>query len=588
MGGADGVYGRGGVPESLRAMIERQLNHLSAEDRQLLEAASVGGMASSAAAVAAGVEMGVEDVEKCCARLAQRGQFLQASGVEEWPDGTVAGRYTFRHALYQQVLYAQLPAARCRGMHQRIGDRLAAGYGTRAAERAAELALHFERGGDAGRTVAYRWLAAEKALGQWAYQEAIEHLTRGLEALPRLPDTAERMQEELAMQTALGRALMITQSFASPAATQAYTRAHLLCQQVGDPRQLFQVLRGLQVSYQARGELQTARELAEQLLIIAQSLPNRALLSDAHRALGMAWYFLGELARARTHLEQSMALYDPLRHGMPVIQADRGLGLACFNFGAWALWLLGYLEQALQRSQQGLSLADELSSPEVLTSMLYCAATLQQFIREAHMVLQKAEALMVLSQERKFREGLARGMVLSGWALAIQGQGAEGISRIHEGLAAVQAMGLQPLKPYVLSLMAEAYGKGAQAEEGLTVLAEALAIVPKGGGHVYEAELYRLTGELLLALASQRETAKRNRQMAAEGEACFQQALAVARRQQAKSWELRAAMSLSRLWQRQGKHAQAHQLLAPIYNWFTEGFDTADLQEAKALLDEIS
>jgi predicted ATPase len=592
--GAGGWAGPGltadavGVPESLRARIERQLEAISTEDQRVLEAASVVGMAGSAAAVAAGVEMEVEEVEERCAGLARCGQFLQASGSESWPDGTVAGCYTFRHALYQQVVYAQLPATRRRRLHRRIGERVEAGYGAAAGDRAAELALHFERGGDDGRAVAFRRQAAANALGRWAYQEVIEHLTRGLEVLQQLPDTPELLQQELDIQTMLGRALMVTRGYTSSEAMQAYTRAHVLCRQVGDARQLFRVLRGLQLFHLVRGELQKAHEIAEQLLTIAESLPDRTLLPDAHRALGEDLFLLGELARARTHLEQGIALYAPQRHSDPAVRVDRIHGLACYHFGAWTLWLLGYPDQALQRAQQALVLADALSTPEALAAVLFGAAALHQFRGEVQAAQQQAEALVALSREHRFALGSARGTILWGWALAEQGQGAEGLSRIHEGLAAFRAMGVEPMVPYCLALLAEAYGKGADVKDGLTVLAEALAMVPKAGGDFYEAELYRLKGELLLAHACQRQTAKRNRHMAEEGDACFQQALAVARRQEAKSLELRAATSLSRLWQRQGRRADARQLLAPIYSWFTEGFDTADVQEAQVLLSELS
>src|SRR5262249_16522299 len=393
--------------------------------------------------------------------------------------------------------------------------------------------------------------AATNALERWAYQEAIAHLTRGLEALQRLPETAERMQQELDMQTTLGRALIDTRGYTSPEVLQVYTRAHMLCRHVEDTPQLFQVLWGLERFYHTRGDLQTARELAEQLLSMAQSLPDRTLLTEAHVALGSTLSLLGELARAHTHLEEGMALYDP--------QRKSGYEVVCFYASAWTLWLLGYPDQALQRVHQALILTDALSFPYALAGARFHAAVLHQFRREAEGVQQQAEALMALAREHGLALRIARGTMLWGWALAAQGQGAEWVLRMREGLTAFRSMGADVNRPHWLALLAEAYGKGAQVDDGLTVLAEALATVSKAGGHFYEAELYRLKGVLLCQTAPDM----------AQAEACFQQALTIARRQQARSWELRAATSLSRLWQRQGKRAAAHALLAPIYGWYT-------------------
>jgi predicted ATPase len=244
-----------------------------------------------------------------------------------------------------------------------------------------------------------------------------------------------------------------------------------------------------------------------------------------------------------------------------------------------ALWVLGYPDQALERSGAALTLAQELAHPFSLMFALYEAALLHQFRRERPLTLELAERAMRVSTEQAFASWLAGGTILRGWALAQQGQGDEGIAQMRQGLAAYLAMGAELGRPRQLAMLAEAHGRVGQTAEGLAVLAEALTAVHKTGERFYEAELYRLKGELLLALSAANH---------AEADACFRQALAVARRQQAKSWELRAATSLARLWQQQGKRDEALELLAPVYGWFTEGFDTADLQEAKALLDEVA
>ena len=274
-----------------------------------------------------------------------------------------------------------------------------------------------------------------------------------------------------------------------------------------------------------------------------------------------------------------MALYDPQQHhALAFLYGGEDPGVVSLSFAAWTLWLLGYPEQARQWNQEALTLAQALSHRYSLALALHFAAVLHQSCREVQAVQARVEALMVLSGEQGFLLWMATGTVLRGWVLAQQGHGAEGIAQMSQGEAAYQATGAQIWRPYYLALLAEAYGKVRQTTQGLMVLGEAMAFVHKSADRYYEAELYRLKGVLLLQQAVPD---------APQAEACFQQALAVARRQQTRSWELRAAMSLSRLWQQQGKRAAAYELLAPIYGWFTEGFDTKDLQEAKALLTEL-
>jgi predicted ATPase len=389
------------------------------------------------------------------------------------------------------------------------------------------------------------------------------------------------------LQTILGPALIVSKSFAAPEVAQAYTRARELCQQIGDTPQLFPVLRGLWQFYLSRAELRTARELGEQLLSLAQCAPTPALFLEAHRALGETLYWLGELAPARQSLEQGVSLYDPQQHRFHAVLYGEDPGVVCLSYTALALWSQGYPDQALTSMHAALTLAQEQTHRFSLARALVLGAILHKFRREGHLVQQRAEAAITLSTEQGFPHWLAMGTFLRGWALAAQGQGAEGMVQMRQGLAARRAAGAELGRPLLLTLLAEAYGGIGQAKEGLALLAEALIVVNNSRERHWEAELYRLKGELLLAQAGKRRKAKGNRQPWGEVEACFHQALDIARRQQAKSWELRAAMSLSRLWQHD-KRAEARALLAPIYGWFTEGFDTADLREAKALLEALA
>jgi len=289
-------------------------------------------------------------------------------------------------------------------------------------------------------------------------------------------------------------------------------------------------------------------------------------------------YWLGELAPARAHLEQGIALYHP-QHRSHAFVYGQDPGVLCRSFGAWPIWALGYPDQALQNVNEALTLAQELTHPFSLAFALTVAAIAHQFRREVRVVQERAQALIGLSTEQGFAFWLAHGKILRGWAVTAQGERAEGIAQIHQGLVAYRATGAELERLYFLSLLAEAYEKAGQPEEALTVLVEALTIVAKTGERYWEAELQRQKGEVLLIMKGQKVE---------QTEECFRKALSIARSQQAKSLELRAAMSLSRLWQQQGKRDEARQMLAGIYGWFTEGFDTLDLQEAKTLLEDLA
>jgi DNA-binding winged helix-turn-helix (wHTH) protein/predicted ATPase len=565
------------VPESLRQLLEQQITRLPLEAQRVLEVASVGGAEFVAAAVAAGLEADAATVEEHCETLVGQ-QLLRPLGVATWPDGTVTTRYAFVHALYQQMMYERLGAGRRVRLHQRLGGCLETAFGAQAGEIAAELAEHFVRGQDTQHAVHYLYQAAENALHCCANQEAIRLLTQELELLTTLPDTPERSQQELILQTTLGPALIATRGYAAPDVAQTYARARDLCRHMGDTPQLFVALRGLQTFHAVRAELPMAAELAEELLLLAQRQHDPTLLVFAHLSLGSTLFHRGAFVQARVHLEQGTPLNIPQQDHDPAFLYGHGPGVVCISWAALALWLLGYPEQALQKGHEAITWARQLAQPFSLAFALNWVAWLHQLRREPQAAQDQAEAAMALCTEQGFAQLLAFGRVLRGWALAARQQGENGIAHIHQGLAAYQATGAAVGRPQQLALLAEAHGQVRQAEAGLAVLTEALTVVGQTGERSYEAELHRLTGELLLARSAVHHT---------EAEACFRQALDVARHQQAKSLELRAAMSLARLWQQQGKRTEAHQLLAEVYGWFTEGFDTADLQEAKALLDTL-
>ncbi|HJY81269.1 MAG TPA: adenylate/guanylate cyclase domain-containing protein [Candidatus Binatia bacterium] len=493
--------------------------------------------------------------------------------------------YAFKHALTQEVAYGSVLHERRKALHERTAQAMEALYRASVADHYSELAHHYSRSSNTQKAVEYLHLAGQQAAQRFANAEAINHLTNALELFKTLPDTPERAQQELTLQIALGPPLIATKGYGATEMGKVYTRARELCQQIGETPQLFPVLFGLLNFYVARAEYRTARELGEQCLSLAQRVQDPGLITATQSVLGTILVNLGELTLARAHAEQGIALYDPQQ---PRSWFDPGV--ACLWIAAAALWLLGYPDQALKRNDEMLALAQELSHPYSLGFALFLAAEFRQLRREAEAAQAHAEATIALSTEQGFPSQLAVGTMLRGWALAEQGQGEEGVAQIRQGLATHEAIGAEIQRTYCLALLAEAYGKIGQAEEGLTVLAEALAVVDKNEERWWEAELYRLKGEL--SLQSTQFTARQDQSEAQslerEAEECFQKAIAIAQQQQAKSLELRAAMSLARLWQQQGKKTEAHSMLAEIYGWFTEGFDTKDLQEAKALLEELT
>jgi predicted ATPase len=347
---------------------------------------------------------------------------------------------------------------------------------------------------------------------------------------------------------------------------------------MGETPELLWVLFGLWRYYLVRPQLHTARELGDTLLRLAQPADDPALAVIAHHALGTTWLWLGALPAARPHLEAGIARYTPDQHHAPVFRMGLDPGVGCRVHAALTLWLLGYPEQALARLHEALALAHELSHPYSLAYVRWVAAFVSQFRRDVPAVHEHAEAAVALATEQGFPLWVAIGTILREWTVAMQGQGEAGMAQVRQGIAAVRATGAALLVPYFCTLLADVADHLGYTEDALQALAEAHTLVEQQEERWWEAEICRLRGVLLLRQPGTPQ---------AEAEAWLQRALDVARRQEAKSLELRAAMSLSRLWQQQGKRTEAQELLAPIYGWFTEGFDTADLQEARALREEL-
>jgi class 3 adenylate cyclase/predicted ATPase len=504
-------------------------------------------------------------------------EFLYQQGLP--PQAT----YVFKHALIQEAAYQSLLRSTRQQHHQHIAQVLERRFPDLCETQPELLAHHYTEAGLAEHAIPYWQRAGQRAAQRSAYVEAVSHLSQGLALLNTLPETPVRAQHELTIQTTLGPVLIATRGQGAPEVEQAYARARELCQQVGETPQLFPVLDGLWAFYIFRAEYHPARELAQHFLTLAHSVQDPAHLLRASFLMGGAVYWLGEFTDAQASMEQGIVPLDTEQHrALPFLYGYESQ-VGCLSWTAWTLWLLGYPDQARARCHEALARAHALAHPPSLANAQAWAAIFYAWCRDVHATQEQAEAAITLSSERGFPPRLAEGILMRGWALAMQGQTEEGLAQLRQGIAAWQATGAEIARPLWLAFLAEAYGTAGQAAEGLTALAEAWALVHKTDERVWEAELHRLTGELLLTQEDTQDQAHKVEDI----EGCFQQALAVARRQHAKLLELRAAVSLARLWHSQGKRVAAYQLLAEVYDWFTEGFDTADLQDTRALLREL-
>jgi DNA-binding winged helix-turn-helix (wHTH) protein/predicted ATPase len=569
------------TPENVRQMIEKQIDRLGKEDQRVLEAASVAGAEFSAAAAAAALEEDVIKVEERCEELARRRQFLQASRTGESPDG--AAQYRFIHALYQNALYHRVPAARRSRLHRRIGERAEAYMGERAGEIAAELAMHFEQGRDFGRAVTYLQQAADNANRRFAHQEAVMLARRGIELFKNLPDTEARDRLELGLQMALCMAAPSAQGYGAAEVGKTYNRARELCERLGENLQLFRVLRGLRNYHLFRTEFKVSHDICERLLSLARSKADNVLLVQSHHAAAVTLIHLGEFTAAMERCEQGLALYDPRQRHYYLSDHRFDPEVALRYAGAWAQWFLGYPDRAMSKIREALALAEDSPHPENVCLTTFYATFLHQLRREAQRTLEMAEALITQAGEYGLVMWGAVGTSLRGWALVELGRSDEGIAQIRDSFNAHGEAGSEIARLHFRSLLAEALMKDGQVEDALALMDEALVAALSNGGYFFLAELYRLKGELLLNRGLGLRDCGSN-----EAEECFHQSIQIARRQSAKSLELRAVLSLGRLWRRQNKTKEARQTLLEIYNWFTEGFDTEDLKEAKALLEELS
>ena len=516
-------------------------------------------------------------------------------------------RYTFRHPLLRETAYQSLLRSRRQRYHQQIAEVLQGDGGFQP-----ELvAHHYTEAGLPEKAVDYWHHAGQRALERSANVEGIRHITQGLAALEKLSTNASTRnlgataQQELELQTILGSALIATKGYAAPEVEVAYTRARELLETLeskgatfeGDAEASldrikdlrFPILFGLWLSHLVRGRFLSARELGEQCFVIAKQTEDPAFEVEAHRALGATLYYLSEFKNALAHLESGIELYQPQHHPVPTFLhfvADPGMTLLAYS--APLLWCLGYPVQAEERLVEAAMIGKDRNHPFSDAVLLYFKTMLYQHQNEVEKVETTATQMLQICQEHGFSLWEAAATVMIGWALTEQNHSEEGIAMIRKGIAAWEKTRAELQLPLFLALLAQAYQRTGQHTLALQTLDAALGVVTRTGERAYDAELTRRKGELCLVLGKEAETvgAKGTTSAAARAESYFQDALAIARRQGAKSWELRAALSLSELWCTQDRCREAYNLLKPIYVWFSEGLDTKDLQRAKHLLEQ--
>lgn len=577
------------VPQSLRQMLQALLTSLSPAEVRTLAAASAAGVEFTAQELAAALNESTGPIEARCDQLARGRRFIRSAGSSEWPDGSAGALYAFAHALYRETLYEQLPAVRRTQLHRRIGERLEVGHRGHTAEVAAELAMHFERAGEHHRAISYYQQAGANAVHRHAHREAIAQFTKALALLETLPPTSERDAIELELRVALGVPLLNTQGFAAPDVERTYARARELCERGAEAPRLFHVLEGLHSFYMVRGDLPSAYHLAQELMRLAEAAGDRAQLLEGHHTLGCSEFWRGEFPAARAHFDKALQLYDARESATAFEHSGHDPKVCCLSHSALTLWFAGYPDQAQRRVGEAVAFAEALRHPESITSACAMSAWVHLLRGEGHVAQAHAESSLALAREHGFAYWAAQAAILRGWALSMQGDTARGDQLTERGLGGYAAIGAEIGRTEYLSLRADAYARSGRCADGLAVLAEAFERVRRYGERYLEPELLRLRGKLLLAETSAADTYRSRSDIGPhvrEAETCFRRAIELARQQHAKSLELRAARSLSRLWLQQGKGERARALLRDVYGWFTEGFDTQDLRSAAMLLRE--
>lgn len=567
------------VPPSLTGVLQARLDRLDPETKTVLQQASVVGRVFWDNTVAyiysrSGSDQNISQIDLSLQMLQDREMVFEQT-TSRFTDTT---EHQFKHALLRDVTYETVLKRLRRDYHGLAANWLIENSADRQGEIYGLIATHLEKAGKESEAISYLKIAADLAVAAYANEEAIAFLQRGVNLIRRLPDSLEHKKQELDFQIALYGPLGVIKGWGAPEVATAFNRARELSTEAGDPGQLFLALYGLWGYNVTHANLSTAIELAQQCLSLAESTSEPPLLMEAHRLLDESLYFMGDFINARKHLEAGYAIYDPNIHGAHATIYGQDPGVAFLGYEAWIVWHLGYPDLALERSRQQIALGQSLSHVASHAYALAWSAFCSYLVRDTRTTQHLAEMCIALSAEHGFPLFLGEATMLLGWAHAQDGQAETGISELLQGLDILRNIGAEIGVVSGLGMLAEAYGNAGQFEPAEHAIDEGLQLLGNSGAYAYAPELHRIKGELALARTRSPEQAEKS----------FRQALDIARRQRARTPQLRISVNLARLLKEQGKSEEAHFLLSEIFNWFTEGFDTADLREARALLDELA
>ncbi len=564
------------IPKNLRDMIAHQFQRLSDQQLSILQAASVAGIEFNSAEVFAALSTD-NDVEKTCEQLALNGHYIRALGLDEWPNDNVIARYQFTHALYRDVLYKQLPPLRRTQLHHRIGQCIEEAFGTQAPQLAHTLATHFEQARQYKKAIDYLRQAANIALRRHANDETIVYLKRALQWLEKRPDNEFRQQQEIEIQMDLGCAYQAFHGYASSQMGAAYARALTLCQQIGDETSLPRAMFGLSTNHFFRGKLHSAEAADAQLLAAAQHQQDAMLIMISSIGLGTVQFCLGKFSESRAHIELGLSHYDVTLHGQHAFQYGQDFAVIGMAVMSLQMWILGFPEQALDYAKKALDLAQKINHAFSETIALMWNIRLFHYLDKKSAVEQAAQRAFELSAQNQFAFFYSPELNLYKSAKKSHAEQAnEFYQHYQDNRHYWENVGTTLVLPNLLIALARTFYDAEQWPRAQKMLDDALDVIQNIDENWLLAEIYRLQGELFDQQNAPPEHV----------EACYAQSLDVARRQQAKSFELRTLISLCRLKQRSGNAKEALAMLDTTYHEFTEGHDTADLQTAASILQQ--
>ncbi len=558
------------IPDTIQAVLAARIDQLDPPAKQLLQTAAVIGKDFPYALLSLLTNL-PDDLLNSYLTALQTAEFIHVR--RDVPEHA----YTFKHALIQEVAYHSLLDHTRQQEHERIAHVLETQLPDTVAMQPALLAHHYTQANMTDQAIATWYRAGRHAMVQSAYVEAIAHLNRGLGLLATLPERPERLQQALSFHMCLGPSLMAIKGYASPKVEKVYIQAQVLCERVGDLSQRFTTLWGFWGTWLLHGDLKRMHTMSEEMMDIAQRLDHPRSLQRAHFAMAMLSFLQGEIKLAKVHIHHGLAIKEEERK--PSYRDIQHPLVGCMAYDAFYLWMRGDSDQAATQAEAALTLARELHHPLSETFALIHAAVLYQFRRQWPNVLQLSEAAIKLASEQDFAYFAAAGTILRGWAIAASGDPATGLEHMQQGLQAYRATRAELHVPYLLTMVADGYRQMQQIDAGQHVLAEALTRVRQTGECWWEAEIYRLEGDYLL---------QQSERHAAMAEDSLRRATDLAKQRGTKALELRASVSLGRLWQSQGHLQQTRHMIQTLYQGITEGAETPDLQEAKQLYDECA